>query len=349
MKRTRIALLGAGLIGREHARMLEAHPELQLVAIADPSWEARSLAESLGVSWGGDYEKVLDECAPDGAIIALPNSLHLPAALSCMRRRIPALVEKPIADNVADAMRLVWAQRESGVPLLVGHHRRHSPDIQGAKRAVEEGTLGDLVAVNGMWWARKHQSYFDAAWRRRKGAGPLWINLIHELDCFRFIAGEITSVQAMSSNRRRGYDVEDTSAVLLQFECGALGTFLISDCVASPYIWDVASGQALYFPHQPEDCYYLGGTKGTLGVPTMILWKYEEDGDWRSPLSCRRVAIERSSCYTKQLDNFAAVIDGREQPVVSALDGALTVAVISAVEQAAQEKRTVYIRELLPQ
>lgn len=182
-----------------------------------------------------------------------------------------------------------------------------------------------------------------------RGGGPLWINLIHEIDCFRFIAGEITSVQAVSSNRQRGYEVEDTTAVLMQFKCGALGTFLISDSIASPFIWDVTSGQALYFPYQPEDCYHVGGTKGSLSVPTMNLWSYENDGDWRSALIRRRLEIDRSSCYENQLDNFAAVIEGTEQPVVSAHDGALTVAVIAAVEQAAREGRTVWIEELLAQ
>lgn len=345
--KSRIALLGAGLIGREHAKLLEDHPKLELAAIADPSPTAKDLADSLGVLWGADYETVLDESTPDGVIIALPNSLHLPSGMSCIRRGLPTLIEKPIADNIVDAMKLVSAQNETGVPVLVGHHRRHSPDIRGAKRALDDGTLGQLVAVNGVWWARKHQSYFDAEWRRRQGGGPLWINLIHEIDCFRFIAGEITSVQAVSSNRQRGYEVEDTTAVVMQFACGALGTFLISDSVASPFIWDVTSGQALYFPHQREDCYYLGGTKGSLAIPTMNLWNYDNDGDWRSTPIRRQLGIDSSSCYTNQLNNFAAVIEGTEQPVVSALDGAATVAVIAAIEQAAQERRVVVIEELL--
>jgi len=191
MARVRIALLGAGLIGREHAKLIERHPGATLAAIVDVTPAGEAYAREHGVAFHSDYERMLDDVRPDGAIVALPNMLHLPAGLACVRRKIPVLVEKPVADTVASALALVTAAESSGIPILVGHHRRHSPDMQAAREAIARGDLGAIIAVNGMCLVRKHDSYFEAEWRRRPGGGPLLINAIHDIDCFRFLAGEI--------------------------------------------------------------------------------------------------------------------------------------------------------------
>ena len=94
-------------------------------------------------------------------------------------------------------------------------------------------------------------------------------------------------MQAIASSHARGLDVEDTVAVTMRFESGALGTYLLSDAVPSPYFWDTASGQALYFPGQPEpvDSYVIGGRSGSLAIPSLDLWAHEPGGDWRDPIT----------------------------------------------------------------
>lgn len=347
MARVRIALLGAGLIGREHVKLIECHPGATLAAITDVAPAVETYAREHGVAFHSDYERMLDEVRPDGAIVALPNTLHLPAGLACVQRKIPVLVEKPIADTVASALALVTAAEASGVPILVGHHRRHSPDMQAAREAIAGGDLGTIIAVNGMCLVRKHDSYFEAEWRRRHGGGPLLINAIHDIDCFRFLAGEIESVQAITSSRARGFDVEDTAAVLMRFENGALGTLLLSDSVPSPYFWDTASSQALYFPAQPEDSYVIGGSRGSLAIPSLDLWAHDAGSDWRDPILCHRLPVERSSCYANQLDHFIGVIRGEVAPVVTGRDGTMTVAATLAIDRAAAEGRPVRIAEML--
>ena len=78
---------------------------------------------------------------------------------------------------------------------------------------------------------RKHESYFEADWRRRQGGGPLLINAIHDIDCLRFLCGDIESVQAIASSAVRGHEVEDTAAVIMRFENGALGVFFIASAL----------------------------------------------------------------------------------------------------------------------
>src|SRR5580692_3781757 len=161
MTKRRLALLGAGLIGREHARLVAAHPAAELAAIADPAPAARDFAATLGVAHYTDHKRMLDDIGPEGAIVALPNHLHAPAGLDCIERGIACLVEKPIADTIEAARRLTEASESAGVPILVGQHRRHSPDIREARRVVREGLLGDLVTVNGMSLFDKPDEYFE--------------------------------------------------------------------------------------------------------------------------------------------------------------------------------------------
>lgn len=338
----KIALLGAGLIGREHAALLSANRYTKLVAIADPAEAAKDLASEYSTRHYPDYEKMLDEMRPDGAIIALPNALHADAAIACVERGIPCLVEKPVADTLAAALRLVEAVERTGVPVLIGHQRRHSPDIAKARQLVQDGTLGRLVAVNAMWMAKKPHAYFDAAWRRQAGGGPLLINLIHDIDCLRFICGDMEEVLAFTSNEVRKFGVEDTASISVRFSSGALGTLMMSDTAVSPYNWDTAAGQALYFPHQPENAYFLSGTTGALAVPSMDLWRHEaEDGHWQHPLVKRHVTLDGSRAYNNQLSHFIDVITGKAAPLVSARDGMMTLATVLAITRSGNEGRPV--------
>lgn len=348
----RIGLMGAGLIGREHAALVRQHAGALLVAMADPSPEAASFAASLGVPIYADYTQMLDSEKPDAVIVALPNALHVPAGLACVQRGLPMLMEKPIAERVSAALPLVLAAERAGVPMLVGHHRRHSPDIVEARRSIRAGELGDVTAINGLWLVKKPDDYFDAAWRREPGGGPMLINLIHDIDCLRFMCGDIDSVLAIASSRARGFEVEDTAAVILQFASGALGTFLLSDVVPSPYTWDVTSGQALYFHHEQENCFFIGGRQASLAVPTMHRWSYDNkpdgrEGDWRDRLVRRGQQPPRSSAYVNQLDHFIAVARREAEPLVSGRDALHTLATTLAVDRAAREGRAVAVAEML--
>lgn len=345
---TTIALLGAGLIGREHAALIAAHGEARLAAICDPSPAGEELAGRLSVSHWTDYETMLDAVKPDGAIIALPNHLHGPAALACIARGIPSLVEKPIAETLAAGLAIADASEQVGVPVLVGHHRRHSPDIREAKRIVEAGELGPLVAVNGMTIFDKPEPYFEMEWRRCPGGGPLLINLVHDLDMLRHLVGEIESVRAFTSSATRGFEVEDTASVAIRFVNGALGSFTLSDASVSPWAWEYTSGQALYFPTQPGPCLFLSGRKAALSVSDMYLWRHAKEGEhWQHPLVREHRPGDGSRAYVNQLNHFVAVIRGEAQPLISARDGALTLAATLAVERAAREDRTVTIAEML--
>jgi predicted dehydrogenase len=234
----RLSVMGAGLIGKRHIEHILARPEAVLSSIVDPMPAARELAVSLQVDWFPSFQD--SENRPDGVVVATPNQMHVANGMDCIAAGIPALIEKPLADDVVAAQALVEASERAGVPVLTGHQRRHNPMIQRAKEEIDSGRLGQIVSVHGMFWLIKPDDYFDVAWRREKGAGPVFLNLIHDVDLLRYLCGDIVAVQAAQSNRLRGNAVEETAVMILHFASGALGTVNLSDAIQSPWSWESA-------------------------------------------------------------------------------------------------------------
>jgi predicted dehydrogenase len=266
------------------------------VAVVDPAPVGATLADEWNLPHYAELEAMLDAVAPEGVINATPNNLHVKLSLPCIERRIPLLVEKPVADTLAGALELADASEAAGVPVLVGHHRRHNPIVRKAREIVRSGALGRLTAISATWLAHKPTDYFEVAWRHKAGGGPILINLIHDIDNLRFIAGDIAAVQGMTSNARRGFAVEDTATLLLRFRDGALGTVVLSDSAAAPWSWELTSGErtSYSYPRTGQDCYLIAGTEGSLAVPSLRLWRYEGAQDWRAPLPEERLAVEEA-------------------------------------------------------
>lgn len=349
MAPVRIAIIGAGMIGRRHLRVLLEEPGHVAAAIADPSPQARGLAQEHGIPWFDDYERMLDEVGPDGTVVATPNQLHVAAGLACIARQVPVLVEKPIADALGPALELVAAGEEARVPILVGHHRRHNPIMRTAARAIREGAVGRITAVVCMWLSHKPDAYFDVGWRREPGGGTVLINGIHEIDGLRMLCGEIESVHAETANGARDLPVEDTAAAVLRFASGALGTLVVSDAVSAPWTWEWTSHENPFYPHEAQNCCLITGTRGSLAVPSLELWWHEQGQHWGDPLTRRRIPYAPGDAYVEQMRNFRAVIRGEEAPVVSGREGARTLAGTLAITESARTGRPVRLDDLLAQ
>lgn len=341
MQPVRLLLIGAGVIGRTHIDRIGRDPHLALAGIAEPSAAGKALAEQLGVPWAASHLELLERTQAQGAIVATPNASHVSVAIDCLERGVAALVEKPVADTVAEALALVQAQQRTGVPVLVGHHRRHNPINSRARSIVQNGRLGRVVTANVMCTVLKPDAYFDAAWRRQPGGGPVLINLIHEIDMLRFLCGEITEVQALSSNAVRGFAVEDTAAAVLRFASGALGTVVLSDAAASPWCWDFCAAEQDQYPRQDVQSHFIAGTHGSLSLPDLALWNYRGDRSWHAEMTLEKTFVHKADAYSRQLQHFAAVIEGRETPLCSALDGLRTLQATLAVAEAARSGQAV--------
>lgn len=343
--KTRIAVAGAGYIGRAHIDAARASATVTLSAIVDPSPAAQAHADAADVPLYASLAELFAHDKPDGVVLATPNALHVPHALACIAAGLPMLLEKPIAPSVAEAETLVRTADAARARILIGHHRAHSAIMARARQVVDSGVLGRLVAITGSAMFFKPDSYFaDAPWRREAGAGPILLNMIHEVHNLRMLAGEIVAVQAFSSHAMRGFPVEDTVSINLRFASGALGSFMLSDTAASARSWEQTSHENKAYPsYDDEDCYILAGTHGSLAVPTMRLKTYArpEDRSWWKPFDVSTVAMVRDDPITHQMEHFGAVVRGEVEPLVSARDGLANLRVTEAIAAAAASGTTI--------
>ncbi|BDT68249.1 1,5-anhydro-D-fructose reductase [Comamonadaceae bacterium OS-1] len=351
MSKLKIAVAGAGMIGQAHIAVLAQSHRCTLSAIVDPSPAAVATAAQAGVPLYPSLAALLAASKPDakldGMVLATPNHLHLPQALECMAAGVPILLEKPIAATLDQGLQLQKVAEETQAPVLIGHHRAHSPIMAKAREVVDSGKLGKLVSVMGSAQFFKPDDYFASGpWRTQPGGGPILINLIHEVHNLRMLCGDITAVQAFASHATRGFAVEDTVAINLRFANGVLGSFMLSDTAASARSWEQTSQEnPAYTSYTDEDCYLLAGTFGSLAVPTMRLKTYPraEDRSWWKAFEVGVVGMVRDDPLKRQMEHFADVIQGRAAPLVSARDGVQNLRVTEAIAQAAKTGQVVTV------
>jgi predicted dehydrogenase len=345
MSKLRIAVAGAGYIGRAHMGVAQRSPTCMLSAIVDPAPAAEATASKEGVPLYKSLDDLFEMRRPDGVVLATPNQLHVEHALKCIDAGVPMLLEKPIASTVAEGERLVKIAQERKAKILIGHHRAHSPIMAKAKQIVDSGVLGKLVAVVGSATFFKPDHYFaEAPWRREIGGGPILINMIHEVHNLRMLCGDIVAVQAIASRATREFPVEDTVAINLRFANGVLGTFMLSDTAACPRSWEQTSQENKAYPtYEDEDCYVIAGTFGSLSIPTMRLKTYPraEDRSWWKPFNVAVAGMVRDDPLKHQMEHFGAVILGEAQPLVSARDGLANLRITEAIVEAAQTGKVV--------
>jgi predicted dehydrogenase len=345
---TRIAVAGAGYIGQAHIDVIQRSNTVTLCAVVDPSPAAAEIAAKAGVPYYASLDELLARDMPDGVVLATPNKLHVAHALQCIDAGLPTLLEKPIASTVAEANIIVDAVAAKKATLLIGHHRAHSPIMAQARNVIESGKLGRLVSVMGSALFLKPDHYFVVApWRRELGAGPLLMNMIHDVHNLRMLCGDIVAVQAIKSHAVREFPVEDTVAIILEFANGALGTFMLSDTAASARSWEQTSEENKAYPsYDDEDCYVISGTFGSLSVPTMRLKSYvkNEDRSWWKPFDEAIVDMTRDDPIKLQMEHFGCVVRGEVAPLVSAQDGLKNLLIIEAIKLAASSGTLIKIK-----
>ena len=348
--KTRIAVAGAGLIGKRHIDLAAKSQRGQLCAIVDPAPAAIEIAQSYNVPLYASLEELLEKDRPDGIVLATPNQMHFNQAMQCIAAGLPALVEKPVAHSLSAGIELCDAAEAANVPILVGHHRRYSSIMAKAVEIIQSGELGKLVAVVGsvLFYKAENEGYFDGAfsWRREPGGGPILLNMIHEIGNLRALCGEIVAVQAFTSNATRAFPVEDTASISLQFATGVLGTFMLSDTAASNHSWEHTSGEDPRYDksHTDDaDCYHVAGTMGSLSIPTMKINRYAspEDQSWHKAFEQSQISLDAVDPLAVQIDHFADVIRGDAKPLVTGRDGLENLRVVEAIVEAAQTGRVV--------
>ncbi|MGI9310819.1 MAG: Gfo/Idh/MocA family protein [bacterium] len=338
MRSVRIGVVGVGLVGKRHVGAIARAVGVEIAGVVEPNPQEADFVGEHGLTNHPSVASLLSNSKPDGVVIATPTSVHIEQALECVAHGCPVLIEKPIALHADDARALIERAERDRVAVLVGHHRRHNPLIKRAHEMIQSGDLGTVRAVHGSCWFYKPDEYFDVApWRKRKGAGIVSVNLVHDIDLLRHLVGEIVSVQSLTTPSARGYENEDVVVALLRFADGAVGTITASDSIAAPWSWEHTAHEYPIYPATPENCYLIGGSNASLSLPDLRLWSHAGGApDWWSPISATCQVRESSDPLVNQIAHFAQVINGGAEPLVSAREAVLTLRVIEAMQRSAR-------------
>lgn len=335
----RMAIAGIGLAGRRHAEAIDQLQGISLCAVVEPDEVGQNYAANLNIPCHETLDELFAEHSPDGVILATPTTLHVTQGLECIRQGCPVLVEKPLGTTSKECIRLVSEAERNGVVLMVGHHRRFNPLIRRAKEVISAGELGNIRAVHINTWFYKPDEYFEnAPWRKKFGAGPISVNLAHDIDLIRYLCGEVEAVQGHSVPSARGYENEDVAAAVLQFSNGAIGTITVSDSIVAPWSWELTSGEYPIYPPTSESCYWIGGSHGSFSLPDLRLWTHCEGlRDWWTPISATSLTRGSSDPLVNQISHFADVIRGKSKPLVPGREGLQSLKVIEAIQTACSE------------
>ena len=343
-----IGIVGFGLVGKRHASALEKTNGLLLKDVIehDPT-SLQSSEKELKFITHNDLDEYLNSNKPDGLIIATPTVLHIDQAMKCIEKKIPLLIEKPISVHAKDAITLIKRSKELDVPLLIGQHRRHNQIIKTTKKILDEGVLGEIRSIQATCWFYKPDHYFDAApWRKLKGAGPIYVNLIHDVDLLRYFCGEVKTVYANAIRSTRGYDNEDVASAVLTFKNDIIANVSVSDSISSPWSWETTSNEHPVYPNTNNSCYLIGGAEASLSLPDLKLWKHEKKPDWWTPLITEKYDFQNIDPLITQLENFRDVILGKTEPLVSGLEGVRSLQVIEAIQSSIASKSPIDISNL---
>lgn len=217
----RVGVIGYGYTGKIHAQAYLAEPAAQLTAIADSRLDQLDDLPP-GVRACRSHEELLGS-GVDAVSVCLPTHLHCRVVLDSLACGKHVLVEKPIAINLEEAQCMLGAAKAAGRVLYVGMTHRFYPELREAKKLVDGGAIGSIVACNDC--ALEHLGFLNVPpWyleRKFAGGGPALTSGIHLVDRLRWFTGdEVKMVTGSAANPYFGADVEDAGQMFLRFRRG---------------------------------------------------------------------------------------------------------------------------------
>jgi len=335
-----IAIVGTGQIGPRHAEAVVEDPNSSLICFVDPNPAAEVVAKKFGVPLYPSVSAMLSSPhKPEAAIVCTPNHLHVEISKELLDAGVHVLCEKPISTDIKSGLSLVEHVKSSNACLVIGHHRRLNKYVLAAKNTLP--TLGRIITVSGMWCTSKPSSYFDppTKWRRGTTGGPILINLVHDVDVLQYLFGPIDHVYAEELPKERGHAAEEGAAIMIGFESGAIGTFILCDNVPSPHNFESGTGENPIIPKTGMDVYRIFGSQGCLSVPDMKKWTYDrgKERSWTEMLTEQEAEVPDVKIpFELQVEHFVKVIRGEENPICSGEDGLRALVVCDAVKKAIQ-------------
>lgn len=316
----KIAIVGTGVMGRNHIRVIKEIRGANLVAICDIDEECgKKLAQDANTKYYKTHIELLENEKIDAAIISTPTSSHKEIALDLINRKIHLLIEKPLASDSNSASEIVYKARKKGITLSVGHIERYNPAVNKIINLIKNDKLGEINSI-----VIKRVGVYPP---RVKDVNVVIDLAVHDLDIVSSIIKRppfyIMATGGGSHLRSR----EDHAEIFLDY--GDMGCFIQVNWITPIKIRSLS----------------VTGTKGyaELNYVTQELDLYQTDYLIKEPKSYREFVIEtgkpkkyqikiiKKEPLRLELENFIKSVQGKEKPTVTGEDGLAAIRLAEAV------------------
>ncbi len=322
----RVAVVGAGEMGRNHVRVYQDMAEVQLVAVVDKSEEALAkIQRSHAVPVYADYVEMLEREKPEAVSVVVPTVGHYNVVRDMLEADCHVLVEKPIAATLAEAEQLIHIAERHKRVLMVGHIERFNPAVIDLKQRLDRGELGRVFQIHA-----RRLGPFPV---RVQDVGVIMDLATHDLDIMRYLTGSNVTRLFAESSRKLHSSCEDMLDGIVRFADGTVGLLEINWLTPTKIRELYVTGEHGLFRvnYITQDLYYFENAAAA-------------DEKW-SPLSLLRgvsegmmikYPIDKKEPLRTELEAFIREIDSGNSPAANGRDGRAALALAIGMIESAQ-------------
>jgi predicted dehydrogenase len=333
----RVAIVGGGIVGVEHAAAYAAEPGCEVVAFVGRD---RDRTDRVAARFGArpylDIGTMLEAERVDAVSVCTPTGLHRPFVEAAARAGAHVLLEKPMATSVADCDAIAAACASAGVVLMLGFTHRFHPELIEARRLIAEGAIGSPMLAQDVFTFGEHAPWPDWYYDRElSGGGELMHDAVHMVDRLAWLLGsEIVEVYGRTTTYARGIGgVEDGGVAVLAFESGAIGSIFVNEATY-PLRPDAPS---VPMPGRME--LEIHGARGTIRYRTWHELVVDRAG---MPTTTVARSGPGEEMQAEVREFLAAVREGRD-PIVGAAEGRRAILVVHAIYESERRGRPVRV------
>jgi len=321
----RVAVIGVGSMGQNHARVLFDAENCELVAVADNNeLNVARMGRKYHAKGYTDYRKMILNENLDAVSIAVPTNFHRDVAKFCLENRKHVLLEKTISSNESEAREIIDAANRNDVKLMIGHIERFNPAIQELKARLARGELGEIYKIEV-----QRIGPFPV---RVADVGVIVDLSVHDLDIINYLTGTFPVTIYAETQQKLHPKFEDSVTAIMRFGGGSLVLLDIN-----------------YLSPTKVRMLKIYGKKGMFKVNylTQELYFYENNSfysdDWKSVTEgdVRKINIHKAEPLVLEINHFISCIIENREPLITGQHGLNIVQLASLIQKSAIEKKVI--------
>jgi predicted dehydrogenase len=317
-------IVGFGRMGITHYSILNTHPDVQFVAVSEPSdFVLKNLKRYTSLKLFSDYHDMLNEVPMDFLIVATPTVSHAEIVTAAIQKGLHVFVEKPFSLTVNEGKSLVEMLKGRTLVNQVGYFLRFSDVFRSVKKVLDDGCLGQIIHYRNEMYGRTVLKTSKSSWRSKKqmGGGCMLDFASHCIDLSGYLFGSVKSATGSLLKNIYSTDVEDAVYTNLIHNSGVSGNIMVN--------WSDASYR------RPYNRVEIFGTNGKIIADRQEYRLYLRDTGGKDNLKKgwdihylpelekgTRFSL-RGAEFTNQLDHFIECIKGHDAATVCTFSDAL--------------------------